>query len=122
MSWDAYLMGPEGYEGEWNYTHNCNGMANAVLDESYQQRSVAEEVFRFEDREHVSWWKQLDGKDGADGAALLDKIIKGLEADPEKFEAMNPPNGWGSYDSFLEILRDMRDSVPEWHTRWEVHG
>lgn len=123
MSWDAYLTDDRGHsEGEWNYTHNCNGMANAVLDPGYEQRPVAEEVFRFKDREHVSWWHRLDGLSGPEGAALLDQILRGLKADPKRFEAMSPDNGWGDYNSFVKVLTDMRNAVPEWPTTWSVHG
>ena len=123
MSWNAHLTDDRGHnEGYWNYTHNCNGMANAVLDPDYQQRSTAEEVFRFKDKTHVSWWKRLDGLSGPEGAALLDRIIRSLEADPERFRAMNPENGWGDYDSFVKLLTEMRDAVPEWPTTWSVNG
>jgi hypothetical protein len=123
MSWNAYLIDDRGhYEGEWNYTHNCNGMANAVLDPTYEQRPVAEEVFRFKDREHVSWWHRLDGLSGPEGAALLDQILRGLRADPKRFEAMSPSNGWGDYDGFVKVLTSMRDAVPEWPTTWRVNG
>jgi hypothetical protein len=31
-SWTAYLTDDRGHdEGQWNYTHNCNGMANAIV-------------------------------------------------------------------------------------------
>jgi len=123
MSWDAYLEDDRGHiEGEWNYTHNCNSMANAVLDVDYEQRSVPEEVFKFKDKEHVSWYRKLDGLSGPEGAKFLDKIIKGLEAEPERFVAMNPPNGWGDYETFLGTLVSMRDCVPEWPTRWSTSG
>lgn len=121
MSWDAYLTDDRGHtEGEWNYTHNCNGMANAVLDPDYEQRSVGEEVFRF--TQHISWWVRLDGLSGSDGAALLDRIIRGLEADADRFRAMNPDNGWGDFDSFVKVLTEMRNAVPEWPTTWSVSG
>ncbi len=123
MSWNAYLVDDRGHtEGDWNYTHNTNGMANAVLDSAYEQRPVAEEVFGFSDHEHVSWWRRLDGMSGPDGAALLDRIIKGIEADRPRFEALNPSNGWGDVESFVETLTAMRDAVPEWPTSWSVHG
>lgn len=120
MSWDAWLTDDRGHnEGDWNYTHNCNGMANAVLDENYEQRPTFEEVFG---HDHVSWWRRLDGLSGPEGAKLLDRIIRGLEADPARFRAMNPSNGWGDYDSFLKELRSMRDAVPEWPTTWSTSG
>lgn len=123
MSWDARLTDDRGHEERWwSFTHNCNGMANAVLDEKYEQRSVGEEVFCFGDPGHVSWWRHLDGMSGPDGAKLLDLIIRGLEADPERFRAMNPPNGWGDYDSFVKKLTEMRNAVPEWPTTWSVSG
>lgn len=123
MSWNAYLHDDRGHlENDWNYTHNCNGMANAVLDPTYEQHSVGEEVFNFKDRGHVSWWRQLDGMSGPEGAKFLNRIIEGLQAEPDKFRAMNPPNGWGGYDSFLETLIKMRDAVPEWPTKWSTSG
>ncbi len=123
MSWDAYLIDDRGhYDGEWNYTHNCNGMANAALYEDppdAEQPSTFDEVFR---PTRESWWKLLDGMSGPLGAAMLDRIIKRLEADPQRFRAMNPANGWGDYDSFLKTLTEMRNAVPEWPTKWEVYG
>jgi hypothetical protein len=35
----------------------------------------------------------------------LSEGIKRLEADPERFKKLNPKNGWGSYDSFLDWLK-----------------
>ena len=123
MSWNAYLVDDRGHtEGDWNYTHNCNGMANAVLDAAYEQRPVGEEVFCVSDPEHISWWRRLNGLPGPEGAALLDRIVRGLEAQPERFRAMNPDNGWGDYDTFVKTLREMRDSVPEWPTEWSTNG
>jgi hypothetical protein len=44
--------------------------------------------------------------------------IKKLEANPDKYKALNPPNGWGSYEDFvpfckvvLEICREYPDAV-----------
>lgn len=120
MSWNAYLTDDRGHtEGDWNYTHNCNGMANAVLYDGYEPQPVFAEVFQ---PKRESWWKVLDGMTGPEGAALLDRIIKGIDADRPRFEAMNPDNGWGDVDSFVKVLTEMRDAVPEWPTTWAVHG
>jgi hypothetical protein len=123
MSWDAYLVDDRGHdEGSWNYTHNCNGMANLALDAAYKQAaSVFDEVFCPEPG-RLSWWKRLDGLEGPAGAELLNRIITNMESDPERYRALNPPNNWGDYDSFLKVLRDMRDAVPEWPTKWAVNG
>jgi hypothetical protein len=108
VSWDATLYDDRGHvEGDWNYTHNTNGMINLA-------------AVRLSDE--PTWWKQLDGMTGVQGAEYLRRIVKALEADPERFRAMNPPNGWGDYDSLLKVLREMRDTVLEWPTRWHVSG
>lgn len=107
MSWDAYLECDccgHSVITEQNYTHNTNGMINEALGAG----------------EH--WLDRLHGASREDGVALLDAIIEGLEADPERFRAMNPPNGWGSYDSLLRILQVMRDQAANIETAstWSV--
>lgn len=120
MSWDADLFQEFGPAlGEWNYTHNCNGMANAVLYDDYEQQSVFEEVFT---PTHVTWWDRLNGMDGIESSKFLETIIRGLERDPERFRAMNPGNGWGNYDSFLATLKEMKAAIPEARVRWETSG
>jgi hypothetical protein len=113
MSWDAWLIDDRGHEeGSWNYTHNTNRMANAVIDDE----------FDVQPGEWRTWWARLDGLSGPEGAAMLDRIIRGLQADPARFEAMNPENGWGNYDSFVKVLTEMRNAVPEWPTKWSASG
>ena len=70
----------------------------------------------------VPWYEVLNGAEGPTGAAFLHAIIGQLEADPARYEAMNPPNKWGSYDSLLRVLREMRDAVPERPTTWRTSG
>jgi hypothetical protein len=124
VSWDAWLTDDRGHpEGDWNYTHNCNGMANAVLYEDWDEATTTwNEVFH-PSPDKPSWWRVLNGMSGHDGAMVLTRIIKGLEAEPARFRAMNPDNGWGDYDSFLKVLTDMRDRVPEnWPSVWGTSG
>lgn len=145
MSWDADLIDvrPEevrvDVDGDpyrpvlrfWNYTHNTNPMINAALDATGFLRPVAVGPYDFDqagslviaqEPRVLPWWSALDGLPGPEGAALLHRIIRELEADPIRFEALNPPNGWGDYDSLLGALREMRASVPEWPTTWKVYG
>jgi hypothetical protein len=123
MSWDADLFDIDGdVIADWNYTHNTNGMANAVLYDDYKQKPVFQEVFD-SDQARPSWWLVLDGMTAQDGAVLLSRIIDGLESDPEKFRAMNPPNKWGDYDSFVEVLREMRDKSKKKSAQsWRMSG
>lgn len=38
----------------------------------------------------------------------LNEAVAAMEADPDKYRAMNPPNEWGDYDGALEFLRNLR--------------
>jgi hypothetical protein len=70
-----------------------------------------------------SWFDCLNGLSGKDGYKLLKLIVDGMEANPCRFLAMNPENGWGSYGSVLKTLREMRDASKEYpHATWDVRG
>jgi hypothetical protein len=69
-----------------------------------------------------AWFERLDGMSGKQGREYLLTIIAGLEADPGRYRAMNPDNGWGDYDSLLRVLREMADAVPDWPTAWSTSG
>jgi hypothetical protein len=104
VSWDATLVDDYRHVAtHWNYTHNCNRMANDAAGVK-------------------SWWRELDGMSGPEGGAFLTRVVAGLRADPDRYGAMNPDNGWGDYDRFVAVLDDMRRSVPEWPTTWRVDG
>jgi len=71
----------------WNYTSNCARMwrlAGADLAEFH-------------------------GKPAADCLPILVAAIRRMEDDPAPFRALDPANGWGSYDSLLPALRDLAD-------------
>ena len=117
MSWDAYFDGHA-----WNYTHNTNRMIAAALKDQADidtppcGGSLGEII-------GPAWWDALEGASAKKGRKYLKKIIKALEADPEKYRAMNPENGWGDYDRLLVVLREMRDaSVAHPDPRWSVSG
>jgi hypothetical protein len=119
MSWWAHLDDDRGHnEGEWGYTHNTSPMLYVVLDDAGVVLSPDPDR---PDRT-MPWWMHLRTLNGPEGAAFLNVVIKGLEADPDRFRAMNPANGWGDYDTFLKVLTEMRDAVPEWPTQWSASG
>lgn len=117
MSWDATLICEScgSSVGEWNYTHNVNGMIRLAGIEAGVLPAL-------DGDRPSSWWRHLDGMPGPAGALMLAHIIEQLEADPQRFRGMNPANLWGHYDELLVVLREMRDAVPENLTRWSVGG
>lgn len=124
MSWDAALTDDRGHnEGWWNYTHNCNGMIAAAY-ETVSGEGTGQGDDWLARVIGPTWWGRLDGSTGSDGAAYLTAIIQGLEADPDRYRAMNPENGWGDYDSLLKVLTEMRDRALscDWPTVWSVSG
>lgn len=117
MSWDAYLEVPGvpwAYR-DWNYTHNTNRMLNSALEDAGVEVDD-------------TWWKMLDGSLGTEGLALLTALVDQLDADPARYRAMNPPNGWGSldepeYGGVRRILGEMIEaSQVEAVVKWRVHG
>jgi hypothetical protein len=82
-----------------NYTHNCAAMAG--------EAGVYECVWR---PEEIGITK---------AEQLIEPLTKGIElmeSDPEQFKKHNPPNGWGSYDTFLPWLKRYRDACVEYPT------
>lgn len=75
---------------EANYTHNCGKMA--------KEAGIYEYVWRPEEC--------ADVKTAGDIIELLRRGIKLMEDEPKRFIALNPENGWGSYETFLPWLRE----------------
>jgi len=94
MSYDISLMmdtgGPELVMVEsWNYTSNCAPM----------WRLAGADLADFE------------GKTSAECLPSLKAAINVMAGDPARFKAMNPPNGWGDYDSLLKALTELAESM-----------
>ena len=102
MSWDFDLVADvckhcgRGGESvyERNYTYNVSPMFYEAMGEG--------------------GIRQLDGLTGAECLEILDSGIEAMAADPDKYRALNPPNGWGDYDSALQMLREMRAACVEY--------
>jgi hypothetical protein len=100
MGWDAWIEldtgGQEPHvireyddQGRYlNYTHNTNGM----------WRSAGLEL------------RDFDGKAAAELILPLSQCLTVMESDPERFRAMEPENGWGSYDGTVDVLRRLLDT------------
>lgn len=51
----------------------------------------------------------LDGMLARDALPILNRAIERMCSEPDRFRALNPPNGWGSYEGALEFLRWLRE-------------
>lgn len=115
MSWDAHLRTPAGeVTGRigWNHTHNTNRMLAAAL-EAVNGTPLRQDTSAFDRIVRSSWMDALDGASFADGQKLLRSLVVELIGHPGRYEAMNPPNGWGSRVSVVQVLLDMAEHQPE---------
>lgn len=134
MSWNARLTAMDVEEPDsrddaddlyaldsWNYTHNCNKMIESAMkavgeDEELDDQDEVwwSEISEDDNRECMgqkSWWKILDGMNGQQSKSFFRKIIRELGRRPEKYKKLNPPNGWGDYETLLEVLKSMEAEV-----------
>lgn len=51
---------------------------------------------------------ELDGKQSADCIDMLEKAVAHMEANPGTYREMNPPNGWGDYETALAFFDEVR--------------
>lgn len=85
---------------EWGYTYNISGM----IRDAARIAGVYSEG-------HM-----LEGIEGRAGNYVekLDKIITALKSTPDKYRAMNPSNGWGSYEELIPHLEKLLGALREW--------
>ncbi len=43
----------------------------------------------------------------ADAIEMLRMVIGEMESNPSKYKLLNPPNGWGNYESALQYIRNI---------------
>ena len=84
MSWDIgiHYNGIKFEDASWNYTHNCNEM---MREAGYD------------------WVYHLDGQLLVETLPRFEAMLANLKADPERYRALNPANGWGDYDRLVAL-------------------
>lgn len=96
MGYDVYLMidtGGPNQHSVWseNHTSNTAGMwdkAGATL-------------------------RDWEGITASNAEPMLTAAIAEMEANPDTYRAMEPSNGWGSYESCINFLKSIRDACRE---------
>jgi hypothetical protein len=56
---------------------------------------------------------QLDGMTGQEAAPKIQKAIEEMLSKPAKMKKFQPANGWGSYEGFLQFLKDVLEACKE---------
>lgn len=95
MSYDIWLEADLGGESpvnigtlDWNYTSNCSPMWREAMPETDGLSGMV-------------------GMEAGEALKTLREGIKRMEAEPAKYREMDPPNGWGSFDSQLRALKEL---------------
>jgi hypothetical protein len=97
MSLDLYLIEERPTTVfEWNITHNLMDMAReaGVCDMLWSPKEAG-----------IATAEQL--------IYPLRDAIAAMKADPARFKAHNPENGWGTYDGFLKALGEILAACEE---------
>jgi hypothetical protein len=81
----------------FNITHNLNKMAEAV--------GLYEVLWRPEEIGITIASQMIEP---------LEKGLKELEANPDKYKAYNPPNGWGNYEVFVSFCKSVLQKCREY--------
>lgn len=79
---------------------------------------IAVEIGNYTANVSPMWHKALGGVslrdfhlvNAREAAPKLAEAVKAMQADPDAYRAMNPPNGWGDYDGALRYLRDLAEA------------
>lgn len=80
-----------------NITHNLHVMAKEV---------GLYEVLWHPERKNITSASQM--------IVPLEKGIEELEANPNKYKAFNPPNGWGDYEGFVRFCKTVLQKCREY--------
>lgn len=109
MSYHIYLVPPEAF-GHSDCEPGCLLCAATVEVGSYTYNvspmwwDAVGATRRLDDGREVGGIAMFHGAPGCEAAGPLSEAVERLKADPEKYRAMNPKNGWGDYESATRFL------------------
>jgi hypothetical protein len=91
MSYDVYL------------TIDTGGPEHALVTGGRNMTSNVAQMWRLAGADIA----EFHGRIAADCVPLLRAAIADMEDHPGRFRPLNPANGWGSYETCLEFLREL---------------
>lgn len=126
MSWDfdLYAKDEDGNFhncGWWNYTHNCNEMIATALDNA---GVISEGELRtyWVTALGRCWFDLFRDKTAKETTFYLEAILAEFSKEPAKYEAMNPENGWGSFETLKPVLTEMLEAAKKHPSAvWSVY-
>lgn len=55
-------------------------------------------------------WATFIGMKAAEAGPIWRAVADELRRDPDKYKAMNPPNGWGTYEGAVRVISGLADA------------
>lgn len=98
MSWDFYIL-----------KDKCPTCGRA---EELYWRNYTSNMYPMLARANFEW-DEIEGKSTKEAATALDRVIEELASNPDVYRPLQPSNGWGQYDTFLEALKELRKNCLE---------
>ena len=102
MSLDVSLHSPE---STWVVCPHCDGEGGHEEAESYYDGNITHNLNKMAVAAgiYTALWRPEEAgwKTAVDIIPSLKTGLDSLRAHPEKYQAFNPPNGWGSYEIFV---------------------
>ena len=83
----------------------CKCCESELLDLNYTYNLVP--VWK-KARPDASKMVDIDNMSGERSLVILNEVINNIKSDIANYEKLNPDNGWGSVNSFLEFLEKLK--------------
>lgn len=103
MSYDVYLTIDTGGDRPAIVTEICSP--------TYNLAPMLRAALGTDMRDHGEG--SLDGMLASDALRIVKRALESMALDPERFKALNPPNGWGTYEDCVEFLQWLHDACTD---------
>ena len=97
MSYDVRLAIDTGGEGLVSVTEYRNPTFNLA--------PMFSAALGIDMRDYGKGRRFLDGMPAAEALPIVTAALSAMALDPARFRALDPPNGWGSYEGAVEFLQ-----------------
>lgn len=95
---------------EQNYCEHCKrGEPVVELNSTYNHTPMWKAIYP-----DAKYLVEIEGLTGMQARARSNYAIQVMIEERERMLKFEPSNGWGSYDTFLKFLRDIRNACEEY--------
>lgn len=104
MSYDSQVVISKVLHSD-NYTSNVSSMYYDAFKKFAKRNLETEEIPTYLIDEDSRWFEVINMCENNRQKIILKAMVDILKANPEKYRAMNPTNGWGDYEGAVDFLQ-----------------